>query len=148
MTRTYSRWRRAVLDERGTALVAATILLFSFTAAAMILLARDYDQRIATRSVAQAVAFQAARAGAQQIDVEVVRRDGLVVLDREAAEEQARLTAQRLLIDQGETGTVIVSIEADRVLVVVEIVDVIEGGVEGSRTAVVRAEGAARAISG
>ncbi|MFZ8998610.1 MAG: hypothetical protein ACO225_06725 [Ilumatobacteraceae bacterium] len=148
MTRTCSRWRRAVLDERGTALVAATILLFSFTAAAMILLARDYDQRIATRSVAQAVAFQAARAGAQQIDVEVVRRDGLVVLDREAAEEQARLTAQRLLIDQGETGTVIVSIEADRVLVVVEIVDVIEGGFEGSRTAVVRAEGAARAISG
>lgn len=128
--------------------MTATVLLFSFTAAAMVLLARDYDQRIATRSVAQAVAFQAARAGAQQIDVEVVRRDGLIVLDRAAAEEQARLTAQRLLADQGETGSVSVSIDGERVLVVVEIIDVIENGFDGSRTAVVRAEGAARAVSG
>lgn len=148
MRRLLARWRDAALDERGTALVTATVLLFSFTAAAMVLLARDYDQRIATRSVAQAVAFQAARAGAQQIDVEVVRRDGLIVLDRAAAEEQARLTAQRLLADQGETGSVSVSIDGERVLVVVEIIDVIENGFDGSRTAVVRAEGAARAVSG
>lgn len=143
-----SRWRHAALDERGTALVTATVLLFSFTAAGVILLARDYDQRIATRSVAQAVAFQAARAGAQQIDVEIVRRDGRIVLDRSAAAAQARLTAQRLLADHGEEGSVRVTIDGDRVLVVVEIVDVIDGGFDGSRSAVVRAEGAARAVSG
>jgi hypothetical protein len=137
-----------VVDERGTALVTATVLLFSFTSAAMILLARDYDQRIATRSVAQAVAFQAARVGAQQIDVELVRREGRIALDRDAAIAQARLTVQRLLADQGETGSAQVTIDGDRVLVVVEIVDVIEEGFDGSRTAIVRAEGAARAVAG
>ena len=137
-----------MLDETGTALVTASVLLFSFTAAAMILLARDYDQRIATRSVAQAVAFQAARAGAQQIDVEIVRGDGVIVLDRDAAATQAQLTARRLVADQGESGSVRVTIDGDRVVVVVEIVDVIEGGFDGSRTAIVRAEGAARAVSG
>lgn len=137
-------WR----DERGTALVTAMILLFSFTAGAVILLARDYDDRIATRSVAQAIAFQAARAGAQQIDVATLRGDGEVVVDEPAAVAEATRVAGALLADAGEEGTVEVTVDGDRVTVVVGIVDVIERGFDGSRRSVVSAEGSARAVPG
>lgn len=139
---------RRFRGDRGTALVTATVLLFAFTSAGVILLARDYDSRVATRSVAQAIAFQAARIGAQQVDVAVMRRDGLVVLDRPEAVEQAGLAGRRLLTEYGETGTVAVTVVGDEVTVVVEIVDVIDGGFDGSRRAVVRAEGSARPVSG
>lgn len=139
---------RRLRGERGTALVTAMVLLFTFTAAGVIVLARDYDDRIATRSVAQAIAFQAARVGAQQVAVGSLRGDGEVVLDARAATEQATLAARDLLSDHGETGDVEVIVHGDRVTVVVEIVDVIEGGFEGSRRAVVRAEGSARAVTG
>lgn len=134
--------------ERGTALVTATVLLFSFTAGAVILLARDYDDRIATRSVAQAIAFQAARVGAQQVAVQSLRDDGVVVVDARLAVEQATRAAHGLLADAGEVGEVEVAVHGDRVTVVVGIVDEIDAGFEGSRRAVVRAEGSARAESG
>lgn len=140
--------RRRLSGERGTALVTAMVLLFTFTAAGVILLARDYDDRIATRSVAQAIAFQAARVGAQQVAVGSLRGDGEVVLDARAAAEQATLAARDLLSDYGEEGEVAVIVEGDRVTVMVEIVDVIDGGFEASRRAVVRAEGSARAVTG
>jgi len=135
-------------DTRGTALVTATILLFSFTAGAVILLARDYDDRLATRSVAQAIAFQAARAGAQQVHIESLRGDGAVALDRQAAIEQAARTAHVLLAEADEVGDVSVTVDGDQVSVVVAIVDAIDGGFDGSQRAVVRAEGSARAVSG
>ena len=138
------RWR----GDRGTALVTAMVLLFSFTAGAVILLARDYDDRLATRSAVQAIAFQAARAGAQQVAVETLRGDGRVLLDEAAAVEQATRVAQELLSDYGEVGDVGVTVEGDRVTVVVTVEDVIEDGFAGSRRATVRAEGSARAISG
>lgn len=134
--------------ERGAALVTATVLLFAFTATGVILLARDYDQRIAARSVAQAVAFQAARIGAQQIDVDALRGDGTVVIDVEAATRRAQAAARELLTDHGESGDVAVTVDGDRVTVVVEIVDVVDGGFASSRQVVVRAEGSARAVSG
>lgn len=139
---------RRLRGDRGTALVTAMILLFSFTAGSVILLARDYDDRIATRSLAQAVAFQAARVGAQQVAVDTLRGDGVVALDAPAATELATRTAHELLADAGEVGHVAVTVEGDRVTVVVGIVDEIEGGFDGSRRAVVRAEGSARAVSG
>ena len=138
------RWR----GDRGTALVTAMVLLFSFTAGAVILLARDYDDRLATRSAVQAIAFQAARAGAQQVAVETLRGDGSVVLDEAAAVEHATRVARELLSDYGEVGDVGVTVAGDRVTVVVAIEDVIEGGFAGSRRAIVRAEGSARAVSG
>jgi hypothetical protein len=134
--------------DRGTALVTAMVLLFSFTAGAVILLARDYDERLATRSVAQAIAFQSARVGAQQVAVGTLRGDGAVALDEAAAVEQATRAARELLADAGEVGEVSVVVEADRVTVVVEIVDEIEGGFDGSERAIVRAEGSARAVAG
>lgn len=133
--------------ERGTALVTAMVLLFAFTASAVIVLARDYDDRLATRSVAQTIAFQAARVGAQQVDVESLR-EGVVVLDDRSATDRAIAAGRELLADHGETGEVSVVVDRDQVTVVVEIVDVIDAGFDGSRRAVVRAEGSARAVSG
>lgn len=124
------------------------VLLFSFTAAGVVLLARDYDDRIATRSTAQAIAFQAARVGAQQVAVGSLRDVGTVAVDEDAAVEQATRAARELLAAYGETGEVMVTVTGDRVTVVVAIDDVIEGGFDGSRRAVVRAEGSARAVSG
>ena len=134
--------------ERGTALVTAAVLLFAFTASGVLLLARDYDERLATRSTAQAIAFQAARVGAQQVDVDALRGGGAVVLDSRAVTERARAAAHELLRDHGESGDVIVTIDGDRVTVVVEIVDVVDRGFASSRRTVVRAEGSARAVSG
>jgi hypothetical protein len=142
--RVVARWR----GERGTALVTAMVLLFSFTAGAVIVLARDYDERLATRSVAQAVAFQAARVGAQQLAVGSLRGEGAVALDEAAAVEQATHAAHDLLAEAGEVGDVTVAIDGDRVTVVVAILDVIDDGFAGSRRAQVRAEGSARAVSG
>ena len=143
MSRRAQRWR----GERGTALVTAMVLLFSFTAGAVILLARDYDDRLATRSAVQAIAFQAARVGAQQVAVESLRGDGTLSLDEVAAVEQATRVAQELLSDYGEVGDVTVNVDGDRVTVVVAVVDVIEGGFAGSRRAIVQAEGSASAVS-
>ena len=134
--------------ERGTALVTAVVLLFSFTALGVILLARDYDDRIATQATAQAIAFQAARAGAQQVSVASLRNDGAVQVDPAAAVAHATSTANALLADSGASGDVTVTVAGDRVTVVVAIVDVIEGGFAGSERAIVRAEGSARAVSG
>lgn len=142
------REQRRGRGDRGTALVTAMVLLFSFTAAGVIVLARDYDERLATRSTAQAIAFQAARVGAQQVAVESLRGDGAVTVDAGAAVEQATRAAQELLAAAGESGGVVVAVDGDRVTVVVEIVDVIEGGFDGSQRATVRAEGSARAVSG
>lgn len=139
---------RRARGDRGTALVTATVLLFTFTAGAVIILARDYDDRIATRSAVQAIAFQAARAGAQQVAVETLRGDGVVVLDEASAIEQATRVATELLGDYGEVGDVSVTVVGDRVTVMVAVTDVIDGGFSGSRRAVIRAEGSASAVSG
>ena len=64
--------------DRGSATVTALVLVFAFTAGAVIWLASDVNSRVADRSAAQSVAFQAARAGAQQVIQRVVAtRDGV-----------------------------------------------------------------------
>lgn len=129
-------------------MTTALILLFAFTSVGVILLARDYDDRIATRSAAQAIAFQSARVGAQQIDVGLLRQDGSVRLDETAAELAAVAAGRRLLQQYGEQGNVSALAEGDLVTVVVEIRDVVDGGFDDLRVAEVRAEGSARAESG
>ena len=132
--------------DRGTALVTALVLIFSFTSVGVVLLARGYDERVTTRSVAQSIAFQAARSGAQQVSVVGLRDGGTVSIDGERAYAAAVATGRSLLADANEVGTVSVSVDGDRVTVVVEIDDVVEGGFADSRRAVVRAEGSARAV--
>ena len=56
-------------------MVTGLVLLFAFTAGAVIWLARDVNRSVSNRTAAQSIAFQSARSGAQQIDI-VVLRDG------------------------------------------------------------------------
>ena len=95
--------------ERGQAYVLALVVLFTFTGAAAIWLARDVNQRVSDRSAIQSIAFQAARSGAQQIDVSTVRGGGgEVVIDDRAARSAAVETARRLSA-QYELATQVVS---------------------------------------
>jgi len=93
------RWR----GDDGTALVAALVVMFTVTGVAAIWMARDVNQRVSDRSALQSVAFQAARAGAQQLDVDDVRGgdEAQVVIDESAARAAARTAAQRLAVGYG-----------------------------------------------
>lgn len=75
-----SAQRRCRGDE-GAGLATALVLLFAFTVSGVVWLARDVDRAISNRAAAQSIAFQAARSGAQQIDVVVLRSTGSVVLE-------------------------------------------------------------------
>jgi Tfp pilus assembly protein PilX len=100
---------RRLRGERGQAYVLALVVLFTFTGAAAIWLARDVNQRVSDRSAIQSIAFQAARAGAQQIDVATVRGGSHgVVIDERAARSAAVDTARRLSAEY-ELDTQIVS---------------------------------------
>ena len=97
------------VGERGTSMVAALVLLFTFTAGAIIWLGRDVSQSVALRSTAQSIAFQAARAGAQEVIVTGLR-DGngpTVVLDPEAAEHTARDRANEMFAAYEVVGIVV-----------------------------------------
>jgi hypothetical protein len=112
--------------DRGAATVTAIVLMFSFSAVAVVWLARDVDRALSNRSAAQAIAFQAARAGAQQVDVERVRagRGATVPVHDERAVLEARRAAHRLFESYGVDGTVTeVSVRDDRVTVVLEVRD-------------------------
>lgn len=75
----------------------ALVVMFTVTGVAAIWLARDVNQRVSDRSALQSVAFQAARAGAQQIDVGSVRGPAnAVTIDEQAARSAARSAAFRL----------------------------------------------------
>jgi hypothetical protein len=128
--------------------VTALVLVFAFTAGGVILLAREYDDRIADRSIAQSIAFQAARAGAQQISLDALRADGVVRLDVDRARAEADAAARRLLADAAKDGSALVVVSDDTVTVTITLVDVVEGGFPGSETAEVVARGSARAESG
>lgn len=94
---------RRLRGDRGQAFVVALVVLFTFTGAAAVWLARDVNQRVSDRSALQSVAFQAARSGAQQIDLASLRdgtTDG-VVIDDGAAREAASDTAERLAAQYG-----------------------------------------------
>jgi hypothetical protein len=112
--------------DRGSATVTGVVLIFAFTSAAVIWLARDVDRSVSNRSAAQSIAFQAARSGAQAIDVGDVRRGGsaAVRLDRHRAADAARRTAKRLFDSYAVDGRVIsVVVDDVQVTVTVEIQD-------------------------
>ena len=94
---------RRLRGDRGQAFVVALVVLFTFTGAAAIWLARDVNQRVSDRSALQSVAFQAARSGAQQIDLGGLRGDAgeVLVIDERAAREAASETAERLAAQYG-----------------------------------------------
>lgn len=116
------RWRGA----RGTGLVAALVLVFSFTSATVLWLARDVDRSLSHRSSAQLLAYESARAGAQQIDIEVLRSESRIRLDPDAVASASHLAAARGFDRLGLSGSV-VSVRVDERLVMVE-VEVVDAG--------------------
>lgn len=107
--------------DRGSATVTALVLVFAFTAGAVIWLASDVNSRVADRSAAQSIAFQAARSGAQQVAVADLRAGGLAVVDAPAADREARRAAVRLLTSYGLEGA-ITGVHVDGQTVTVELV--------------------------
>jgi hypothetical protein len=102
------------------------VLLFAFTAGGVIWLARDVNQRVSNRSAAQSIAFQAARSGAQQVEVASLRDGGPteLVIDEPLAREQALRIASRLFDEYDVDGTVLrISVVDVTVTVEVQISD-------------------------
>jgi hypothetical protein len=108
-------------SDVGAATVLMITLCFTFLAGSLVWLSRTVDQSLDDRTNAAAVAFQAARAGAQALDQESARA-GEIVVDPVAARLAVATTTQRLLAVNGDTGSVAaVSIERTRVTVSITI---------------------------
>lgn len=111
----------AACRDRGSATVAALTFSFVFMAGAFIWLSATVDQQLNDRTQAAAVAFQAARAGAQQVD-ERAARQGRLVIDAGRAVSAARAAAARLLSGSGDSGSVTsVRVNGTRVTVTVSV---------------------------
>ena len=114
--------------ERGTAIITVTVLLFAMTFGAIVWLTRDVNRVVSNRSAAQSIAFQAARAGAQQVATGTLRGGGSesVVLDEFAATQEAIRIADRLFDSYGLAGSVgpeDVTVDGDTVTVTAVVVD-------------------------
>lgn len=107
--------------DAGSATVLMITLCFVFLAGSLVWLSRTVDQSLDDRTNAAAIAFQAARAGAQQIDPNSARL-GVALVDSFAARSAVATTTARLLAVNGDTGTVsALSIDGNRVTVSVTI---------------------------
>ena len=105
----------------GSSTVLVITLCFIFLAGSLLWLSRTVDQSLDDRTNAAAIAFQAARAGAQAIDP-VGARSGAAIIDAVAAREAIASTTERLLAVNGDSGAVsAISIEGNRVTVSVTI---------------------------
>lgn len=105
-------------------MVAGVVLMFAFTAGAIIWLARDVDRAVSDRASAQSIAFQAARSGAQQVDIDALRRrpGGPIDIDPELAGSAAEATAARLLDAYDLDGRITsIDIVGDRITVALEV---------------------------
>jgi hypothetical protein len=91
--------------DRGSATVAAITLCTVMLTGALLWQSTVVDRSLHDRADASAFAFQAARAGAQEIDEAAARR-GVITLDASRARSTAVASAQRLLSANGDTGTV------------------------------------------
>ena len=110
-------------DDRGSATVAAIALMLSLTGGSLLWLTWNVDRSINAASDADAIAFQAARAGAQAIDPASLRTD-TPTLNSDQAPQVAIDAAASLFAANETTGRVVsVQVEADRVTVIVEITE-------------------------
>jgi Tfp pilus assembly protein PilX len=126
--------------ERGAGLVVGLVLMFAFTFLGLVWLARDVDRAISNRSAAQAIAFQAARSGAQMTEIARLR-DGTAgppLVDGHRARVTAATTARQLFAGYGVSGSVrAIQVDGDEVTVTVAITD---GGRTVTGRGTVRAE--------
>ena len=111
--------------ERGSAVVTSLVLLFAFTAGGVVWLSRDVNRVVTNRSVAQSIAFQSARAGAQQVEVGSLRSASSsdVVIDPERARAAAGVIADELFDNYGVHGRSSIVVRGDTVTVTVTIED-------------------------
>lgn len=117
---------RRCRGQRGAGMVTGLVLMFAFTTGGVVWLARDVDRAISHRAAAQSVAFQAARSGAQQLDVVAIRSgtEPPIPVDPTAAHSAAISTAEVALQAYGLAGSVTgVTIDRDRVTVEIEVRD-------------------------
>jgi hypothetical protein len=106
------------------AMVTGLVLIFAFTAGAVVWLARDVNRSVSNRSAAQSIAFQAARSGAQQVEPQSLRDGSGAVVDRVRADSAARRTADELFDGYSVQGEVVrVVVEGDTVEVAVRLDD-------------------------
>ena len=107
--------------DNGSATVLMITLCFTMLAGSLVWLSRTVDQSLDDRTNAAAIAFQAARSGAQAIDPVSARR-GVAIVDPIAARAAVASTTARLLAANGDSGSVsAVSIDGNRVTVSVTI---------------------------
>jgi hypothetical protein len=112
-------------------IITGLVLMFSFTFSGLVWLVRDVDRAVSGRAPAQAIAFQAARAGAQQIDPMSLRIGGpnAVQINPVAADRAARAAVDHALRSDGLSGpqvqvrVVAITTTSDQVAVVVEVRD-------------------------
>jgi hypothetical protein len=105
-------------------MVTGVVLMFAFTAGAIIWLARDVDRAVSDRASAHSIAFQAARSGAQQVDLSALRRpgDGSIAIDPDLARPAAEAAAERLFDAYDLDGRVTsIDVVGDRVTVALEV---------------------------
>jgi hypothetical protein len=105
-------------------MVTGVVLMFAFTAGAIIWLARDVDRAVSDRASAQSIAFQAARSGARQVDIAALR--GLpgepIAIDPGLARPAAERTAARLFDAYDLVGSITaIEVAGDRVTVSLEV---------------------------
>jgi hypothetical protein len=132
-------------------IITGLVLMFSFTFSALVYLVRDVDRGISHRAPAQAIAFQAARAGAQQIDPQSLRTGdpATVQLDPLAADRAARAAVAESLESEAMTAMSQGHTQRLRVVEIVVSVDQVEVRVEiqdGARVAT--GHGVARSVVG
>jgi hypothetical protein len=96
-------------------------LCFTFLAGALVWLSRTVDQSLDDRTNAVAIAFQAARAGAQALDADAARV-GVSLIDPVAARQAVGTTMRSLLAVNGDSGSLTaLSIVRNRITVSVTI---------------------------
>lgn len=115
---------RRCRDRRGSGTVVALVVIAASLGGALMWLSGRVDRAISLGTTARIIAFEAARVGAQQVDIEMLRRGSVdtATLDIEAARMMAAEVVRSELVRRGLNGEVIeIGIDGDEVAVVVEI---------------------------
>lgn len=128
-------------------IITSAILLFSFTFSGLVWLVRDVDRQISQTAPAHSLAFQAARAGAQQIVIASLREAGPPQLRIDVTAAQAAVhEAVRESLRSDALASSMVRVEVIDVQVVGDLVTVEVEIIDGGHS--VRAVGSARAVVG
>ncbi len=120
-------------------MVAAIAVMFAVTFLGLVWLARDVDRARSNEGAAEAIAFQAARSGAQAASIGPLRT-GEVVIDADAAVAAATRSAARLFSSYNVNGTVTgIEVDAAERRVRVEVV-ITDGSISVSGVGIVTVE--------